>query len=411
MLDIKECRKIKRDYTKDNTEKKIIINIEGFPFCYMIVTHGNGKSWGYFFRGSEHLFLGMSNQIVDCANLEIKQYSVSDDSYDLELIGGNDAIKSVYSRLIKSFDRYHWYRNSNGSRDLCRAFKINPTLFANLIDCNVLRGTGYYATAFDNLDRLYRYSGDFDYTKPLIKDACKLPPKWLRLLFNTYSDLEYVKLLRKYNYSIEELSKEKYRWHVSDIPVELIPNREAGLKYISDSLYRDYFTMRHQLSDETKRQFPIFPKNVKKYHDLIIPVYNREQAYRRERELQEKQDLYIKNVYNEAEKLNYSDENFIIKACEKLVELLFEGSTLRHCVGSYVNSVSQGREYILFLRKVSDPDTPYFTIDVTPEGQVRQIHGLCNCNMSDDIKPFVNEWANKFKLNLEGCSGVRCALY
>ena len=165
------------------------------------------------------------------------------------------------------------------------------------------------------------------------------------------------------------------------------------------------------LSDESKRQFPIFPKDVTKYHDRILPVYNREQAYRKEKELSEKQKQYATDFYKKAVKYNYSDDTYSIKACEKLVDLLVEGSTLHHCVGSYVNSVSTGKEYILFLRKNSDPDVPYFTIDLTPEKHVRQIHGLCNCNITEEIKPFIQSWAKKFKLNLAGCSGVYCALH
>jgi hypothetical protein len=105
MLDIKECRKIKRDYTKNNENKTIIINVENYPLCYMIITHGNGKSWGYFFNNNEYIFLGTSNQKVIDANLEIRDYNAFSDDYELELIGGNDAVKRMYSRLIDSIDR------------------------------------------------------------------------------------------------------------------------------------------------------------------------------------------------------------------------------------------------------------------------------------------------------------------
>lgn len=411
MLDIKECRKIKRDYTKNYEGKKIVINVEGYPLCYMIVTHGDGKSWGYFFNDQEHIFLGRSNQIVYHANLCIKQYNVLEDKYDVELIGGNDAVKDVYKRLIDHFNKqYAWCINHHCSKDLISVFKINPRLFANLVDCGVLEGTGYYTSQFDYLDRLFRYRNDFDYTKPLIKDACGLSPKWIRFLLRRYSDVRYIKLLKKYNYSPDELYKDQYYWASTSIPEELIPNVEAGMKYAEDSLYRDYYNMRRNLSDENIHNFPVFPKNVRKYHDLIVPIYNRERIYRREKEISDLQEKYVAEVYDKAIKYNYADENYSIKACEKLIELLIEGTTLHHCVGSYINSVSEGREYILFLRKVSEPDTPYFTVDVTPGGHVRQIHGLHNCNINDDIRPFVNAWAKKFKLNITGCSGVYCAL-
>lgn len=411
MLDIKECRKIKRDYTKSYEGKKIIINVENFPLCYMIITHGDGKSWGYFFDEKDHLFLGRSNQIVENANVHIKQYNIFKDNYTIELVGGNDAVKSVYSRFINYFN-YHWNVNTNFTSNFIEVFKLNPVLFANLVDCKVLKGVGYYTSEFDFLDRLSQYRAYFDYTKPLIKDACcKLSIKWLRFLLCRYAHVEYVKLLKKYNYSAEELIKDAYYWTSTRIPDELIPNIKAGMKYMEDSLYRDYYNMRRSLSNDSIHQFPVFPNNVKKYHDKIIPIYNREKIYRKEKELEEKQNKYVSNAYDQAIKYNYTDQNYSIKACEKLIELLIEGTALHHCVGSYVDSVSEGREYILFLRKTSEPETPYFTVDVTPDGNVRQIHGLHNCNMTDDIKPFVEAWAKKFKLDITNCSGVRCALH
>lgn len=409
MLDIKECRKIKRDYTKNYEGKKIIINVEGYPLCYMIITHGDGKSWGYFFDTNKCVFLGRSNQLVDDANLQIKQYNAFDSDYEIELIGGNDAVKSVYSKFIRYIgSNYNWCRNWHGSNDLKRVFKINPILFANIVDCGALKGP-YSLSCFYYLDRLYGRIHTFDYTKSLIKDAFKIPSKWLGFLIKEACSVEYVNLLRKYNYSPEELYA-THSWYINCIPTELMRNKAAVLTFVSDHRYRDYYSMRTQLSDEAKRQFPIFPMNVEKQHNAIIPIYNREQAYRREKELNDKQTRYIDNFYNKASKYDYSNDKYSIKACEKLIELSIEGTTLHHCVGSYVNSVSEGKEYILFLRKISDPDTPYFTVDVTPDGHVRQIHGLHNCNMTKDIKPFVQAWAKKFDLNLEGCSGVKCAL-
>ena len=112
-----------------------------------------------------------------------------------------------------------------------------------------------------------------------------------------------------------------------------------------------------------------------------------------------------------AVKYEFEDDDYIIIACKQLEDLTKEGASLRHCVGTYVNSVSEGKEYILFLREKSDVDKSYFTIDLTPDKKVRQIHGYCNCNMNENIKPFINKWAKKFDLELTGCSGIKCALY
>lgn len=72
---------------------------------------------------------------------------------------------------------------------------------------------------------------------------------------------------------------------------------------------------------------------------------------------------------------------------------------LNHCVASYKDSISEGKEYILFLRKQNDPDKPYFTIDVTSNKHVRQIHGFNNCNIENDVlRQFVENWGKAFNL-------------
>lgn len=82
---------------------------------------------------------------------------------------------------------------------------------------------------------------------------------------------------------------------------------------------------------------------------------------------------------------------------ESLSELTYEGSELRHCVGSYKREVAQGIEGILFLRKLSSPDVPYYTIDVVKgedgKYRVRQCHGKCNCQPTPEIIDALDKWA------------------
>lgn len=83
---------------------------------------------------------------------------------------------------------------------------------------------------------------------------------------------------------------------------------------------------------------------------------------------------------------------------ESLSELTYEGSELRHCVGSYKREVAQGIEGILFLRKLSSPDVPYYTIDVVKgedgKYRVRQCHGKCNCQPTPEIIDALDKWAD-----------------
>ena len=71
MLELKKCRQIKNKITKANADnRKIIVDLSEYPFCAIIVSHGDGKSWGYFFSGSCQCFLGRTNQEMTTAITE-----------------------------------------------------------------------------------------------------------------------------------------------------------------------------------------------------------------------------------------------------------------------------------------------------------------------------------------------------
>lgn len=103
---------------------------------------------------------------------------------------------------------------------------------------------------------------------------------------------------------------------------------------------------------------------------------------------------------------------------ESLSELTYEGSELRHCVGSYKREVAQGLEGILFLRKLSSPDVPYYTIDVVKgedgKYRVRQCHGKCNCQPTPEIIDALDKWAddtgNVDAHSIKDSYGALCAL-
>ena len=193
------------------------------------------------------------------------------------------------------------------------------------------------------------------------------------------------------------------------------------LKYIANGnmshvwYYRDYCNMRKFLIGENVdvSSFPECPldsssDNIKRIHDLIVPIHNRARQIADKRLLEEKTKIYLETHYPNAQKFEYENDKYSIVACKDLSELGREGSELHHCVGSYIDSVRSGNEYILFLRKKTQPDVPYFTIDVLPNKIVRQIHGKCNCNVPDSLMPFVKKWAKEKELNIASINGVRC---
>lgn len=174
-------------------------------------------------------------------------------------------------------------------------------------------------------------------------------------------------------------------------------------------IYRDYLRLRGLIPTELVKNFPKYPKDVSRIytlHDQCLEIFNRESDRRAMIIHSKAQENYDKHYYNFAKKLEFSNDIYSIIACKDLEDLLKEGRVLNHCVGSYIQSVGEGKEYILFLRKNNELDKPFYTIDVTKSLIVRQIHGSCNCNLTDDLKPFISEWAKKFNLNLSNCNSI-----
>ena len=66
---------------------------------------------------------------------------------------------------------------------------------------------------------------------------------------------------------------------------------------------------------------------------------------------------------------------------------------MHHCVGGYVNNVVDGKTIILFIRKEEEPDKPYYTLEW--KGRVIQCHGMCNCDMTEKVKKFVDQFSNE----------------
>ena len=104
------------------------------------------------------------------------------------------------------------------------------------------------------------------------------------------------------------------------------------------------------------------------------------------------------------ERFEYKSGEYMIIVPQKLIEITTEGIALHHCVGSsdrYFERIRNHETYVCFLRKVSEPKVPYYTIEVEPGGTVRQHRGYLDEEPEiDKVKPFIREWQSVLKKRL-----------
>lgn len=156
---------------------------------------------------------------------------------------------------------------------------------------------------------------------------------------------------------------------------------------LGSSSFRDYVRMMEKIGTPVNED-TIFPKDLKKAHDLATDKYN---AIKHEKD----NGLYVKRLKS-LTGLEFASDGLMIIVPKRLDEILREGRELKHCVGSYVNQVAKGQTTILFVRKVDEPDTPFYTIEYK-DTDVHQLRGLQNSKPTERVKEFVDRWEKMMK--------------
>lgn len=150
--------------------------------------------------------------------------------------------------------------------------------------------------------------------------------------------------------------------------------------------YCDYLKECEKLKMDLNDKRILFPKNLREAHmrcSIQIEVTKNKEKSQKIKERAEKMSA-----------LNYSSGELFIRVAESAEEIISEGKIMRHCVGGYVDRVAESWTNIFFVRKVDEPDKPYYTLELSEgsERRVVQCRGKCNSGMTDEVKAFVDEW-------------------
>lgn len=143
-------------------------------------------------------------------------------------------------------------------------------------------------------------------------------------------------------------------------------------------------------------------------HDAITELKRMQDAERRamwsmsEKERLAKEEKKREELDKKRKEYEYEDENYIIRLPKTLSEIVNEGSAQRICIGGYTSRHATGGTNLFFLRKKSDPDVPFYAIEMSNSKNIVQIHGYCNKWLGNDPDaiPTVIRWLRK--------NGIQC---
>lgn len=195
---------------------------------------------------------------------------------------------------------------------------------------------------------------------------------------------------------------------------ENVPRHMRRYYMTIDTLFTDVFRMIQSgnYMDVLRPRFSSL-EELENIHSVMTDLINADEAAHEARRNAQYEQGFVTNKPR-WDKLSWEgNEQYCIIAPSKPVDIAQEGLTLRHCVRSYIPSVSSGETNIMFIRVKGKEEVPFFTIEVDKHNHIRQVHGMCNSNVSsvEGLAEFVATWARMKKLRYSEsyANGLRVA--
>jgi len=163
---------------------------------------------------------------------------------------------------------------------------------------------------------------------------------------------------------------------------------------VSDySMYRDYIRACHELGQYI---FGLTPKNIRQAHDdvwkMVEDLTNRLQEKHFQSHVESAEYQKLTTGYSDQEAC-FVEDPYIIIAPSGPQDLIKESAAMNHCVRLYISDVARGSCQILFLRRKSDPDISFGTIEVAG-GRLMQAKAQCNRKLPMAAQRFLCKWAD-----------------
>lgn len=169
--------------------------------------------------------------------------------------------------------------------------------------------------------------------------------------------------------------------------------------------WKDCISMAKSLGIDTNLEIIYKPRDLKKKHDELVAQVHEKDIAVAAGEMLEKFPNLNEVIDSLQGKYAFSDNDYIIVEPTCIEDILIESRSLQHCGDQerYFNRIATRESYILFLRKAKDPEKAYYTLEVEPDGSIRQKRTLYNKQNADieKAKHFFLKWQLTIKERLD----------
>lgn len=162
-------------------------------------------------------------------------------------------------------------------------------------------------------------------------------------------------------------------------------------------LWADYLSMAKRLKMNTNDEIIYRVRKLRQRHDELAELCRRKASELRADEISEKFPGIHKIFSKLKDKYGYMGERYSVIAPSCVLDIIKEGEALHHCVDTstrYWERMEQDESYILFCRKNEEPWRPYYTLEIEPDGTIRQKRTEYDRQGKDidKIQQFLLEW-------------------
>ena len=233
--------------------------------------------------------------------------------------------------------------------------------------------------------------------------------KWLQLEKSTGKTIgdEEICWMVKEGFEPNDLKFVLDQMSICQIRHYLVKQSEKSGDDISHVLqvWNDYLSMAKRLGMDIHDSIIYRTRDLQLRHkEAVLKIEEMKRGIRR-RELEEKYVGFQKHLIDLKEKYEFSDGEYQVIAPKSIDDILHEGDTLHHCVNktdTYFDRIVSKESYILFLREKENPKVPFYTLEVEPDGTIRQKRAEFNRQNKDidKVTSFLTLWQKEIQKRL-----------
>lgn len=157
--------------------------------------------------------------------------------------------------------------------------------------------------------------------------------------------------------------------------------------------YNDYLILLDRLNIDKDNENTLFPSNFKTAHDSAVQMLQQKEDEERKAKLEQKLSKFNKLLKKYKKKYTYSSKGLIIRPLVSIDEVYEEAQQQNNCVyTNYCEKYLKGKTILLVVRKKSEPDKAYCTVEVSLNDELIQCRAKNNASAPVEVKKFMDEF-------------------